>query len=86
MLGTCIHHISMGSMIQIRHVPENVHRKLKSKAALEGLSLSEYLLREVQALADRPSVAELQARLASRPVVRPQQSMAKAVRSERNAR
>ena len=76
----------MGKMIQIRHVPDSVHRKLKSKAALEGLSLSEYLLREVQAIAERPSAAELQARLESRPSVTTRQSMAEAVRAERNAR
>jgi plasmid stability protein len=73
-------------MIQIRHVPDGVHRKLKSKAALEGLSLSEYLLREVRAIAERPSAAELQVRLESRSSVTTRQSMAKAVRAERNAR
>lgn len=76
----------MGTMIQIRHVPDSVHRSLKSKAALEGLSLSDYLLREVQAIAERPSKAELRARLESRAAVRPRQSMSKAVRAERNAR
>ena len=76
----------MGSMIQIRHVPDSVHRKLKSKAALEGLSLSEYLLREVQAIAERPSAAELRARIETRSSVKTRQSMAKAVRAERNAR
>ncbi|CDF34468.1 unnamed protein product [Chondrus crispus] len=76
----------MGSMIQIRHVPDDVHRKLKAKAALEGLSLSEFLLREVQALADRPSPAELRDRLASRAAFQGHESLADTVRSERNAR
>ena len=57
----------MSTMIQIRHVPAHVHRRLKSKAALEGLSLSEFLLREVSSLAERPSLAE-QSRLANLPV------------------
>ncbi|MGB7299499.1 MAG: hypothetical protein WBD34_09285 [Burkholderiaceae bacterium] len=73
-------------MIQIRHVPEEVHRKLKSKAALEGLSLSDFLLREVRALADRPSPVELRDRLASRTVLQSSESLAETVRSERDAR
>ena len=76
----------MGTMIQIRHVPEDVHRKLKSKAALEGLSLSDFLRREVQALAERPSVGELRARLAARAPVRTPRDLAEMVRAERDAR
>ena len=75
----------MGTMIQIRHVPDEVHRRLKSRAALEGLSLSDFLLREVRALAERPSVAELQARLASRSTTATSVDMAKEVRAERDA-
>ena len=40
--------MNMSTMIQIRNVPDAVHRRLKAQAALEGLSLSEYLLREVR--------------------------------------
>ncbi len=83
---TCNHTNNMATMIQIRHVPDNVHRKLKSKAALEGLSLSEYLLREVRALAERPSPAEVRARLASRERFASKESIADAVRAERDAR
>jgi plasmid stability protein len=39
-------------MIQIRNVPEALHRKLKSRAALAGMSLSDYLLAELRQLAD----------------------------------
>lgn len=73
-------------MIQIRHVPDDVHRKLKARAALEGLSLSDFLLREVQAIVDRPSLAELQARLAGRTPVRSRESATRAVRAERDSR
>lgn len=73
-------------MIQIRHVPEDLHRKLKAKAALEGLSLSDFLLREVRTIAERPSVEELRARLASRTPVKSRIPIAKAVRSERDSR
>ena len=43
--------------IQIRNVPEDVHRTLKARAAREGMSLSEYLLRDVVELASRPTLA-----------------------------
>ncbi len=76
----------MSIMIQIRHVPDETHRKLKARAALEGLSLSDFLLREVQALAERPSLPELQARLAARAPVKTRVSAARAVRAERDSR
>ena len=76
----------MAKMIQLRHVPDELHRRLKAQAALEGLSLSDYLVREVRRIAERPTVAELRARLARRaPVVGPE-TPAKAVRAERDAR
>ena len=40
-------------MIQIRNVPDVLHRKLKSRAALAGMSLSDYLLREIQPICDQ---------------------------------
>jgi hypothetical protein len=76
----------MPKMIQLRHVPDDLHRKLKARAALEGLSLSDYLLREVRRVADRPTVAELRHRLAQRPPVTTRMSTARAVRAERDAR
>jgi len=86
MCNACDHHFRMSTMIQIRHVPDEVHRKLKARAALEGLSLSGFLLREVQAIVDRPSLAELQSRLAGREPVRSRESAARAVRAERDSR
>jgi plasmid stability protein len=76
----------MAKMIQLRHVPDDLHRKLKARAAMEGLSLSDYLLREVRAIAERPTVAELQARLLRRAPIKPRETPAKAVRAERDAR
>lgn len=49
--------------LQVRDVPEELSRKLKERAAAEGRSLSDYLLRELQALAERPTRAELYWRL-----------------------
>jgi plasmid stability protein len=76
----------MSKMIQLRNVPDDLHRKLKSRAAMAGLSLSDYLLREVQRVAERPTVAELRQRLAQRPPVNPRTIPAKAVRAEREQR
>jgi plasmid stability protein len=76
----------MSKMIQLRNVPDNLHRKLKSRAAMAGLSLSDYLLREVQRVAERPTVTELRQRLAQRTSVNPRISPAKAVRAEREQR
>lgn len=83
---TCNHAICMSTMIQIRHVPDDVHRRLKARAALEGLSLSEFLLREVRAIAERPSAEEMRARLAAREPVRLRATAARAVRAERDSR
>jgi len=76
----------MSSMIQIRNVPDDLHRKLKSRAALEGLSLSNYLLREIQRVAERPTLQELAARLETRTRVKYRVSPAQILREERNRR
>lgn len=74
------------SMIQIRNVPEALHRRLKARAAMAGLSLSDLLLKEIAAVAERPTVEELRARLAALPPVATDISAAEAVRAERDAR
>jgi antitoxin FitA len=76
----------MSTMIQIRNVPEALHRRLKARAALEGKSLSDYLLAEITEAAERPTVDELRARLAARTAVSPSREPALAVREERNSR
>jgi len=86
MLCTCKYHFCMPKMIQMRHVPDELHRKLKSRAAIEGLTLSDYLVREIQRLADRPTIAELRDRIKGRSAVAVKMSPAKAVRAERERR
>ena len=76
----------MAWMIQLRHVPDDLHRKLKARAALEDLSLSEYLLQEVRRMAERPTLTELRQRLAQRLPVVTRVSTASAVRAERDSR
>lgn len=76
----------MPKMIQLRHVPDDLHRRLKTRAAMEGLSLSDFLLQEVKRVAERPSLADLRARLAARSPVATRISPARAVRGAREAR
>jgi len=76
----------MAKMIQLRHVPDALHRKLKARAAAEGLSLSDYLIREAERLVERPSMAEMRARLAAPQPVAPSVRPAQAVRIERGSR
>jgi plasmid stability protein len=73
-------------MIQLRHVPDTLHRKLKSRAALEGLSLSDYLLKEVEKMSELPTMEEMRARLASREPVQLQEDPAEVIRAERDNR
>lgn len=74
----------MTAMIQIRNVPDALHRRLKSRAALAGMSLSDYLLSEIRHVAERPTIDELRARLEQRPGVTPSVGPADAVRAERD--
>ena len=76
----------MSKMIQIRNVPDDVHRKVKARAALAGMSLSEYLLREIERLIQRPSREELLARLRGLPTFEPREPIAEAVAAEREGR
>jgi plasmid stability protein len=72
-------------MIQIRNVPEALHRRLKVRAATEGLSLSDYLRTQMQAVADRPTVAELRQRLESRSRASLSETPTEALRRERDS-
>ncbi len=74
----------MGIMVQIRNVPETLHRQLKSRAALAGMSLSDYLLGEIRQVAERPTMDELRARLRALGETTLSVSPAQAVRAERD--
>jgi len=76
----------MSTMIQLRNVPESLHRTLKARAAMAGMSLSAYLLAQIRWLADRPSMDELRERLRRRAKVTVPVSAADALRREREAR
>jgi antitoxin FitA len=74
----------MTVMIQIRNVPDDLHRQLKSRAALAGMSLSDYLLDELRRVAERPSLAELKERLERRPRTNLSPPSADIIRAERD--
>jgi antitoxin FitA len=76
----------MSTMVQIRNVPTPVHRAAKARAALEGLSLSEFALRALAREVERPTSAEIAARVRLLPEVSPDCSVAAMVREERDRR
>ena len=73
----------MPKMIQLRNVPDALHRTLKIRAAANGQSLSDYLISEIRAIAERPTPGEMRYRLAQRSRVAVKESAARAVRAER---
>ncbi len=76
----------MAIMVQVRNVPDQIHRTLKARAAQAGLSLSDYILAELRRVAERPTREELLARLARRQPVHLKESAARALRRERESR
>jgi plasmid stability protein len=56
----------MSKMIQVRNVPDEVHRTLKARAAVRGMSLSDYVKRDLEEAASRPTLEELDARVSAR--------------------
>jgi len=76
----------MSKMIQLRNVPDALHRTLKARAAMAGMSLSDYLLSEIKETAGRPTLAELRSRLHTREAVTLQLDTARLVREARSER
>jgi plasmid stability protein len=74
---------ALGVLVQIRDVPEDTHRVLKARAALAGVSLSEYLRTMLARAAARPTPEELEARIAARGKVTPPVSAAEIIREIR---
>ena len=83
---TCFVTMTMSVMIQIRNVPSHLHRRLKARAAMAGMSLSEFLLREIERVAERPSLEELRERLARRSVAALDPPAAEVIREDRDRR
>lgn len=73
-------------MIQVRDVPESVHGTLKSRAAREGMSLSDFIKRELERVAERPTVQEWLERMAQAKPIRAKRSAARIIRELRDER
>lgn len=76
----------MARMIQIRHVPDTLHRRLRTRAAMAGMTLSDYLKLELERAAAQLTPAELRARLATLSQTELKEKPADALRAERDAR
>jgi plasmid stability protein len=74
----------MSKMIQIRNVPDELHRELKIRAAKAGMSLSEFLLREVAKVAEKPSFEEVLERIRQRGPIGEQFDSVAAIREIRD--
>lgn len=86
MQNECAHADHMSIMVQVRNVPDGLHRRLKARAATAGMSLSEYVLAELRRVAETPTRKELLERLTTRSPVELPESAADAVRAERDGR
>jgi plasmid stability protein len=75
----------MSKMIQLRHVPDALHRRLKARAAMAGVSLSDFLVREVRKIAEQPTSEEMVERLRQRDPYRGKLSPTRVLREERDS-
>ena len=82
---TCEHADDMSKMVQIRNVPDTLHRKLKARAAHAGQTLSDYLRAELERAASRPTREDMRARLHSRARVTLRTPVAAIIREERES-
>ena len=85
MRAACKHAHNMSKMVQIRNVPDALHRKLKSRAADSGRTLSDFLLAELERLAARPTRDEMLTRIHSRKRVTLKTPGAVVIREERES-
>ena len=76
----------MSKMIQLRNVPDALHRRLKARAAMLGMSLSEYLISEIKDIANKPTPAEFRERLEHREPIEPEIDIVRILREERDLR
>ena len=76
----------MSTTLQIRNVPDEVHRRPESRAALAGMSMSEYVLRAIEKLLSRPTHEEVFARIAELPPIELDPPVAEVLREERERR
>lgn len=76
----------MTIMIQIRDVPEDVHREIKARAAKAGMTMSDFLKRELERIVEQPDINELIARWEQRRRPELDETPAEMIRAERDSR
>ena len=86
MCSTCLYAYNMSKMIQVRNVPEHVHGTLKSRAAREGMSLSDFLKKELEHIAERPTMQEWLERTREAKSIPARKSSAEVIRELRDSR
>ena len=86
MFRTCLYALNMSKMIQVRDVADHVHGTLKSRAAREGMSLSDFIKRELERAAERPTMQEWLDRLKQVKPVRTAKSATQVIRELRDER
>ena len=86
MLLTCDHAYHMSTMIQIRNVPDDLHRRAKARAALEGVTLSEFAMRALRREVEQPTLEEVARRVRELGPVYGAPEAAKLIRKERDSR
>ena len=74
------------TMVQLRNVPSEFHRRLKARVAMEGMSMSDYILREIGKALERPTRQEVLQRLRTRSGRRLERGVADVIRADRDAR
>ena len=83
---TCSHVVHMSKMIQIRHVPDTLHRKLKIRATEADKTLSDYIKLELEQMSARPTLAQIAARLKALEPVELNESVVDILRDARESR
>ena len=86
MCRTCMYAESMAKMIQIRGVPDRMHATLKARAAREGMSLSDFIKRELERAAERPTMQEWLERTRNAKPIPAKMSAARVIRELRDER
>lgn len=81
----CANVLCMTKMIQIRNVPDELHRTLKVRATQAGMTLSDYLLAEIERVAEKPTLEEMLERLSRREPVEVDEPPATIIRRHRDA-
>ena len=85
MRRTCLYAKYMSKMIQVRDVPEQVHRILKARAAREGMSLSDFIKKELESSAEQPTMREWLERTRQAKPIPTKRSAAQIIRALRDA-